>query len=62
MESIKKFENQKLENLNQILGGDVLKAETCEGMTDKWVTDDDGNITKFVSNLESWFSRDKERF
>lgn len=62
MESIKKFESQKLENLNQILGGDVLKMETCEGMSDKYVTDDDGNITKYVSNLESWFSRDKERY
>lgn len=64
MKSIKEFENQKLENLNQVFGGRCVTKYPTGGddcgvtVTDKEVRDNCGNLIKTVTNLESWFNRD----
>ena len=58
MESINKFKDSKIKNLNKVYGG-RRKVETCQagGGTDKNVHKNDGTI-KHVSNTDTWFNRD----
>jgi hypothetical protein len=68
MEKIEKFENCKIENLNDVKGGGnriVNRYWTLNdanvNMRDKDVFID-GELVKAVSNLDSWFNRDKMHY
>ncbi len=67
MEKISKFEDCKIDNLNTIKGGGplvgrfVLKYMTEEGVRDKTVYKD-GKEVRQVTDLDSWFNRDRTEF
>ncbi|MBE9466782.1 MAG: hypothetical protein IMY72_00510 [Bacteroidetes bacterium] len=59
MEKIQKFENCKIQNMQEIKGGRCVdKYDSGCGHTDKTIYDGCGNEKRVVTNIEHWFYRD----